>query len=691
MRPSEQQRYDCARTANGGHPDMTQTPYGGGTWMSVVLLTVMAVATSPAWSEQDDLFAMSLEDLMAVEIDTVVSASKYEQKVSDAPSSVTIITADEIRKYGYRTLGEVLRSVPGFYVNNDRNYEYVGVRGFRRPGDYDTRILLLVDGHRTNENIGDSPLFGAQFLLDVDLIDRVEIVRGPGSSLYGSNALLAVVNVITKDGKTLNGLELSGEVAGFDTWKSRISYGNRFDNGLDLLVSATRGDSEGQELYFKEFDDPATADGLVRNDDSDFHNLFLRASFGDFGLIAAHTAAEKGIPTAPWGTVFGDRRTRVYDDTTLLGLTYEREISETLALRARTAYGHYDYDGRYVYDYSEDETPYLVVNKDLYRGRWWDSELQVTARPFEKHILTAGGEFRYNIQQDQVNWDEEVYLDDSRHSKNWGLYIQDEFRVRDNVTLVAGVRYDRYDTFGGSTNPRLAMIYDVSEQTTLKLLYGRAFRAPNAYELYYHDGGSTTKAALDLDPETIDTYEVVLERAFGSHLSAAVSGFYYVMDDLIGQYTDPNDDLLVFTNLEEVKTRGMELTLNGRWENGLRARTSYAYVDAENSVTDRTLANSPRHLVKLNLIAPVLKDTLFAGLEVQYNGKSRTLADNDADDFILTNLALTYRSPSKRLEIAAGLYNLFDVNYGYPAFGEHTQDTIEQDGRMFRIKLTYRF
>lgn len=673
---------------------MTRTSHAFCSWLSIAVMAMIAAAPGSVRSAQpkpEELFEMSLEDLLAVEIDTVVSASKYEQKVSDAPSSVTIVTADEIRKHGYRTLAEILRSVPGFYINNDRNYEYVGVRGFRRPGDYDTRILLLVDGHRTNENIGDSPLFGAQFLLDLDLIDRVEIIRGPGSSLYGSNALLAVINVITKDGKTLNGLELSGEVAGFDTWKSRITYGNRFDNGLDLLVSATRGDSEGQELYFKEFDDPTTANGLVRNDDASLHNLFVSASWGDFGLIAAHTAAEKGIPTAPWDAVFGDGRTRTYDDTTLIGLTYEREISETLALRARTAYGHYDYDGRYVYDYSEDETPDLVVNKDLYRGRWWDSELQLTARPFEKHILTTGGEFRYNIRQDQANWDEEIYFDDSRHGKNWGLYVQDEYRVLDNVTLIAGVRYDRYDTFGGSTNPRLAVLYDLCDRTTLKLLYGRAFRAPNAYELYYHDGGYSQKAPLSLDPETIDTYEVVLERAFTANLSASLSGFYYVMDDLIGQYVDPDDDLLVFTNLEEVKTRGMELTLNGRWANGLRVRTSYAYVDAENNATDRTLANSPQHLAKLNLIAPLLKDTLFAGLEVQYNGKSRTLADNYADDFILTNLALTYRSPSKRLEIAAGLYNLFDVKYGYPAFGEHTQDTLEQDGRMFRIKLTYRF
>ncbi len=673
---------------------MIQTRHTCHVWLFVAWLAAISAAAHPAWpahSEPEDLFEMPLEDLMSVEIDTVYSASKYQQKLSEAPSSITIITADEIRKYGYRTLAEILRSVSGFYINYDRNYEYVGVRGFRRPGDYDTRVLLMVDGHRTNENIGDSPLFGPQFVLDVDLIDRVEIVRGPGSSLYGSNALLAVINVITKDGKTLNGLELSGEVASFDTWKSRITYGHRFDNGLDLLVSATKGDSEGQELYFREFDDPATANGLVQNDDSSLNNLFLRASLGDLSLIVAHNAAEKGIPTAPWDTVFGDGRTRVYDDTTLVGLTYEREISETLALRARTAYGHYDYDGRYVYDYSEDETPDLVVNKDLYRGRWWDSELQVTARPFEKHILTAGGEFRYNIRQDQANWDEEVYFDDSRHSKNWGLYVQDEYRVLDNMTLVAGVRYDRYDTFGGSTNPRLAMLYDLCDKTTLKLLYGRAFRAPNAYELYYHDGGNSQKAPQNLDPETIETYEVVLERAFAKGLSATFSGFYYVMDDLIDQRIDPEDGLLVFKNLDEVEATGAEFALHGRWTGGWRARTSYSYIHAEDVETGRDLVNSPRHLAKFNLTAPLLKDTLFAGLEVQYNGRSKTLSDNYADDFVLTNLALTYRSPSKRLEIAAGLYNLLDVKYGYPGFGEHIQDTIEQEGRTFRIKLTYRF
>lgn len=651
----------------------------------------IAFGAGPDPNESDAFFDLSLEELMEVEVDTVYSASKYEQRTSEAPSSITIITGDEIQKYGYRTLAEALRSVPGFYLNYDRNYAYLGMRGFRRPGDYDSRVLLLVDGHRTNENIGDSPLFGTQFLVDIDLIERIEIIRGPGTSLYGSNALLGVINVITKRGKTLDGLELSGELASADTHKARISYGRAFSEESELLVSGSLYDSDGQRLYYAEFDDPATASGLVTNDDDHFENLFVKARIGEFCLTAAYVDEEKGIPTAPWGTVFGDPRTRTYDETALIGLTYSHELSERTSINMRTSYHHYDYDGDYVYDYSEDDTPYIVVNKDYWKGRWWDGELQIVADPWEKHRITGGTEFRYNARQDQANWDEEVYLDDSRDSSTWGLYIQDEFQVLDATTLVGGIRYDRYDIFGGTTNPRVALIQGLGTDTTLKLLYGRAFRAPNAYELYYHDGEYTQKAALDLDPETIDTYEIVLERAFTPHLSASLSGYYYDMEDLIDQYLDPDDGLIVFKNLDEVHAVGAELGLTGHWDNGVRTRASYSYVEARDEVTDQILVDSPKHLAKFNLIAPVVQERLFAGLEVQYNGPSETLAGNEADGFVLTNLTMTYVSESKQLEVSAGLYNLFDVEYAYPGFAEHVQDEIEQDGLTFRMKLTYRF
>jgi iron complex outermembrane receptor protein len=201
----------------------------------------------------------------------------------------------------------------------------------------------------------------------------------------------------------------------------------------------------------------------------------------------------------------------------------------------------------------------------------------------------------------------------------------------------------------------------------------------------------TQKASGDLDPETITTYEVVLERQLTRRLRAALSGFNYVMEDLVEQYVDPADGLLVFRNRSEVEATGVELALHGRWDGGLRSRASYCYVEAEDQTTGAGLANSPKHLAKLNVLASLVRERLFAGVEVLYDSKARTLGGSYADDFILTNLTLTYVSASRRLEIAASLYNLFDVDYAYPGFGEHVQETIEQDGRTFRIGLTCRF
>jgi len=171
------------------------------------------------------------ENILFAEIPSVFTASKYEQKVTAAPSAVSIITAAEIRKYGYRTLADILRSQRGFYTSYDRQTEFLGVRGFGRPGDFNSRILLLIDGSRSNNNIFDTAAIGNDFILDVALIERIEVVRGPGSSLYGSNAFFAVINVITRRGRDLQGTELAATAASQATYSSRLSYGKRFAGG----------------------------------------------------------------------------------------------------------------------------------------------------------------------------------------------------------------------------------------------------------------------------------------------------------------------------------------------------------------------------------------------------------------------------------------------------------------------------
>jgi iron complex outermembrane receptor protein len=174
--------------------------------------------TAPGqFQDQSGVPDITLEHLLSAEIDTVFGASRYRQRVTEAPASVSIVTREEIEQFGYRTFGDVLRGVRGFYVSNDRNYSYLGTRGFSRPGDYNTRVLVLIDGHRLNDNVYDAVLIGTEFPLDIDLIERIEFVRGPGSSLYGTNAVFAVVNVVTRRGAGIDGLHVSAEAGNLHT------------------------------------------------------------------------------------------------------------------------------------------------------------------------------------------------------------------------------------------------------------------------------------------------------------------------------------------------------------------------------------------------------------------------------------------------------------------------------------------
>ena len=657
-------------------------------WLALLFITPWVGAVENPGKLPDDLTTLSIEDLMKIEIPSVYGASKHEQKVTEAPSSVSIVTAEEIKKYGYRTLADILRSIRSFYITYDRNYSYVGVRGFNRPGDYNTRILLLIDGHRINDNVYDSIFVGTESILDVDLIERVEIVRGPSSSIYGANAFFAVINIVSKQGRNLKGLEVSGDAGSFYTYRDRLTYGDQFRNGLEALFSGTFYHSKGdQHLFFKEFDNPATHYGVFENGDEDrFHSFFSNVSFKDFKLQGAYVSRRKGIPTGSYGTDFNDPDNRTTDAHGYLDLKYEHNFDDRLDLMARVYYDDYYYHGDYVYR--------SVLNEDSAWGKWWGGEVKLFKTLFRNHKVTLGGEFKDNFRQDQQNYDEQPYLlrlDDKSRSNNWGVYVQDEFSILKNLILNAGVRHDQYSTFGGTTNPRIALIYNPFEKTSIKLLYGKAFRPPNVYELYYSDNGISMKSNRSLKPETIQTYEIVCEQNIGKYLYATSSLFYYKIINLISQTMDPSDGLLVFNNLERVKAKGIELELGGKWPNGLGGRVSYTLTKTKNLEMVETLTNSPEHLVKFNLIYPLMKEKVFLGVEEQYTSKRKTLSGKEANAFFITNLTLFSQNVMKGLDISASVYNLFNRKYSDPGSAEHLQDLLKQDGQTFRFKLTYRF
>jgi iron complex outermembrane receptor protein len=661
---------------------------------------LMLIAISPAFTfpqsvpPQPDLMNMSLEDLMKVEVDSVYGASGYQQSVNDAPASITIITADEIKRYGYRTLADVLRNVPGFYIANDRLFSYVGVRGFGPPGDYNSRVLLLVDGHWLNDNVNGGAVFGTEMPFDIDLIERVEVIRGPNSSVYIANALLAIINIVTKRGRDVNGLNASEELGSSRTYKSNLIYGHQSRSGLDLLLSASYFFSHGpDELYFKEFDTPATNNGIaVNSDGTRFGQAFGKLSYRGLSLEAGYGSSKQTDPTAAWGVIFDDPEEHIVIKPLYVDLSYEHHFGGDWGYVGRVFYDNANIVAFYPFDATALGGPPHVINKMASLGQDAGASFDLSKRLARGQTLVVGTEYRDNFQQHQLDYELQPYLDflDShRRSRLWGGHVQDEIPLRSDLTLDLGLSYDHYSTFGGATNPRAGLVYQPQEGTTLKLLYGQSYRAPTAFELYYSD--PTSEGNPNLGPETAKTTELVLEQSLEKSFRLVVSGYYYPIRGVISAVPDPASGQLIYQNSERVDLRGTEIALKRQSRSGLEAGFSFSLEEAKDLRVPGPLVNSPHVLAQANLSVPLFGKKVYASMDAQYVSKRRTEAGDYAGSYWLPNFTLYGKKVLKGWEMSASVYNAFNEVYGDPASIAHVEDIILQNGRNFRVKFIYHF
>ena len=252
-----------------------------------------------------------------------------------------------------------------------------------------------------------------------------------------------------------------------------------------------------------------------------------------------------------------------------------------------------------------------------------------------------------------------------------------------------GLRYDHYSTFGGTTNPRAALIYNPWAKTTFKFLYGQSFRAPNMFELYYDAPGN--EANPSLRPETVKTMELVWEQYFANHFQTTVSGFYYPIHSLISEQVDSTNGNAAFTNAGSLHLRGLEFGLSRKLRDGVEGTVSYTFQDAINPNTGLAITNSPKHLIQASLSVPLVKQKVFASMDLQYLSNRETLAGQYSGAYTVTNFTLFSRKVIKGWEVSASLYNAFNKKYADPGGAGLAEDVIVQDGRTFRIKVGYRY
>jgi iron complex outermembrane receptor protein len=675
--------------------------------VGLALLAALSGSPPPA-AAGNDVMDRSLEDLVGTGLSAppdnveVSTAAKYRQSAAQASTPVYVVTAEDIRTFGYRNLGEILHALPGLYVTHDFRYRYLGIRGFGLPGDRNTRVLILLDGERVNETIFDSALVGNEFPVDVDLIERVEYVPGPGSAIYGSNAFFGVVNVITKRGHAFDGVELSGEYGSFDTYKGRASFGRRFDGGADLLLSVTRYDRGGAKRpYYWDNGVPALDDDSVLGLDYDrADSVFAKASYGPFALEGGQIDRATGQPRIFDGLILPDREGKLENRRTFLTARYEDKIAPDWGLYLRFGYNRDSYLGIFPY-YGESGIPgqlLRVVNKESAEAEWWGGEVRFTNTSFERHRLVMGAEWQTTFRARTQSYfvDGPTFLDFPYRFSRYGFYFQDEFRALDNLTLLAEARYDT-SPFGDSTNPRLGLIWRPFDRTTVKLLYGTAFRTPSLFEnlttafLYGQPNSAIDIENTGLRPEEIETIQLGLEHYLTPSTRLTAALYRYRMDGLLGQginVDDAGNFDTFFVNLGEVTGQGLEVEAETRVGGGVRANLSYSLQHSQDE-QGRRPPNSPEHMLKFHLSAPLWNERWRMGLETLYLSKRDTWWDKTAD-YVVGNFTIS-GNVSENVGVSFGLYNVGDGRYADPVNPNAGSDAIEQDGFNVRFKLTVGF
>ena len=507
--------------------------------------------------EQTDLSELKLTPLRQV-----AAVSRLSESVEDAPSSVSIIDAQELRAFGYPTIAEALRGTRGFSVSNDSAYYSVAVRGLGQPNDYGNRVLILSDGASLNDNLLSSSYIGSDGRDDLHDVSRIEVVRGPGSLLYGTGAFSGLVNLVPREKDDPNSVHGSVGTYYNGVLRGRLGFHYNFTPDIGIWASITGARSDGVDVPVTLNAPPAGTPAVQTANNVDYFR-----AWGTAGRFWAHALTvqwffhtrEQHLPAGVNGAVFNDLR-QEYVDTRWLGeVRFEPKVSDQVQIFTRFHANRYTFHGEYPYSVPPD-----TANHEDYYGTWGGLEARIVYSPIKAVRLTAGGEGQYHPQVEMHGNNGSAgdgvtpgtggaqYLNKSAPFGFGAGYLLAEGSPATWFHYSAGIRGDFYTTFGAIPVPRAALIFKPWQGGVLKVMGGRAFRAPSVYEEFYTDGGLTTLPGNDpnrknsltpngakLSPESVVSGEVELSQRFKEDWVALVAGHGSYVTNLINTAPRP--------------------------------------------------------------------------------------------------------------------------------------------------------
>ncbi|HVE85506.1 MAG TPA: TonB-dependent receptor [Myxococcales bacterium] len=686
-------------------------------------------AAAPVDISDLDLDALLETDVRAI---TVTAVSKKAERAGDAPATVTVLSHDDFVRHDWRNVAEALRSVPGVYVSYGRDYYYTGVRGLSFPTDADSRILVLLDGHPLNNPWSSQSQTSELFTLPPGAIDRVEVIRGPSSSVYGTNAFFAVVNIVSRAPAEKAPGHLSARVAAETTGSLRAELsGQRRSGELQVSAYAVALGGPGPDVDFGDtitrprlnLGAPTPSGGLATGTDSETgYNLGGLLRYGRFSLQVQWMERLKGLPAAPGDAIFNDPYNSVKDHHAFAELRWQQPIpSGTLELK-----GSYDrfrsrqYLHRDPTDWPADTwltgDPHVVSegNDDsLTAGAQlsWQAvpsvflvggvELAghaITQPTYEVNLLDgapAPGTLSGGVRGVNGRLRPILLLDAA-------LYAQMEWRPSPSLGVVAGGRFDYNSLFSGGQGllqqiaPRVAVVYSPRDLLTLKATYGEAFRNPTIYEAYFDDK-ATACGNPDALPERQRTAELGATLHLPSGLNATASTYLMGLENLLVRThllscypgSGPRDR---FTNLGRGRVIGGEASVDYR-SAGASGFLSFSINQVEENVLGAisTPPNSPLAVASAGVAVPFLQQRLWASARAHFVSERLTWRLEDAPPepahLLLEVSAVAPRLPGG-LKAGLTVLNVLNARWRDPVTSSETIPlAVPQDGVELRAHV----
>lgn len=700
-------------------------------WIPLSLICQLSLAMDEQIAD-GDFMDLSIEELLKVEVVSIATGTV--QPVTIAPATTSVITMGDMAITAAQEVDEILETIPGLHVARNPASYYNPIYALGSIYSiYNPETLVLLNGVPTNTLYTGGRVLMGYGGLSTTPISRIEVIRGPGSALYGADALAGVINIITKTKADIEGTSAGIRLGSFESYEGWLLHGSQYqglDIGFSLNYNQTQGQDEivledAQTQYDKIYGtqaslSPGTVDLSRRNWDIDLsiakgfwslHTFYQKRDNIDPGVGVAQTLTTKGQSSSD----------RVYTD-----MVYDNpNLTENWAFMARASYSDVSYlteDNAIVYPPGAFGGAFPVGMRAVagVAEQQLDLSVSATYRGIQQHQLRLGTGFRYNeINEvtDKRNFGinpatnqpipptiELVDISDTSAAfipagdrRNWHVFAQDIWTLHEKWEMTTGLRYDYYSDFGTTLNPRIGLVWHTAEHLVTKLLYGKAFRAPSFQELY-QTNNPVALGNKDLKPEKIQMWEIALDYRPSEKWHLGFNTFTYDLKDKILFVPDIGDENYHAQNAGTQK--GYGFVLEGGWQLGedFVLSGNYAYQRSENEF-GHEVAQVPQQDVYLRTDWRFTADWYINTQANWILGRERALDDPRApvDDYLSVDLSLHYKSTVSPWQMTFSIYNLFDADIREPSSGPDESGIINvpydlpMAGRHYSMGFAYRF